>query len=254
MNITGISKQWVTARIKQKGECKCIPWKALKDLILTHLDEKKKVTPVPAILAETFQSLNACRRAGEGRFIGCAQLLLVWFHSHFRKVNKVSYQAFFKNYSPLKEILAAPWRDDILEENWIVLLRNLQEDDVEWRAPWLVPDEVLYQCRSFDWVPLLGIWGAVGYTHLLVLRQYRSRQFISATHGLAQCEFSYKGDRYKKLVKSRRVNDNIPVPSLEGARPIEEYLRVVPSELEIMKQDFETRSSKFRKQIERLEE
>ncbi|MBA0729405.1 hypothetical protein Golax_004617 [Gossypium laxum] len=31
---------------------------------------------VPAILAETFRSLNACRRMGEGRFIGGAQLLL----------------------------------------------------------------------------------------------------------------------------------------------------------------------------------
>ncbi|MFQ6657787.1 hypothetical protein Gotur_027324 [Gossypium turneri] len=36
----------------------------------------KEVTPVPAILAKTFRSLNACRRAGEGRFIGCAQLLI----------------------------------------------------------------------------------------------------------------------------------------------------------------------------------
>ncbi|MFQ6656367.1 hypothetical protein Gotur_026496 [Gossypium turneri] len=44
---------------------------------------KKRVTPVPAMLAETFRSLNACRRAGEGRFIRCAQLLLAWFHSHF---------------------------------------------------------------------------------------------------------------------------------------------------------------------------
>ncbi|MBA0789427.1 hypothetical protein Gotri_025880, partial [Gossypium trilobum] len=112
------SEQWITARIKQKGECKCIAWKNLRDLILAHLNTKKKVdvfglsiyglmifpralgyvdeassdlfdqldrgvTPVPAILAETFRSLNACRRAGEGRFIGCAQLLLVWFHSHF---------------------------------------------------------------------------------------------------------------------------------------------------------------------------
>ncbi|MFQ6664286.1 hypothetical protein Gotur_031458 [Gossypium turneri] len=25
MNITGINEQWITARIKQKGECKCIP-------------------------------------------------------------------------------------------------------------------------------------------------------------------------------------------------------------------------------------
>ncbi|MFQ6636260.1 hypothetical protein Gotur_013365, partial [Gossypium turneri] len=36
----------------------------------------KRVTPVPVILAETFRSLSACRRVGEGRFIGCAQLLL----------------------------------------------------------------------------------------------------------------------------------------------------------------------------------
>ncbi|MBA0787336.1 hypothetical protein Gotri_027286 [Gossypium trilobum] len=59
---------------------------------LGHVDEAvtdlfdrldKRVTPVPAILVETFSSLNACRKAGEGRFIGCAQLLLAWFHSHF---------------------------------------------------------------------------------------------------------------------------------------------------------------------------
>ncbi|MBA0876581.1 hypothetical protein Goshw_006760 [Gossypium schwendimanii] len=59
---------------------------------LGHVDEAvtdlfdrldKGVTPVPAILAKTFRSLNVCRRAGEGRFVGCAQLLLAWFHSHF---------------------------------------------------------------------------------------------------------------------------------------------------------------------------
>ncbi|MBA0673211.1 hypothetical protein Goklo_025051 [Gossypium klotzschianum] len=103
-------------RIKQKGESKCILWKSLQDLILAHPDTKKKVdvlvlsiygliifpkalghideavsdlfdrldrrvTPVPAILSKTFRSLNACRRTSEGRFIGCAQLLLAWFHS-----------------------------------------------------------------------------------------------------------------------------------------------------------------------------
>ncbi|MFQ6654888.1 hypothetical protein Gotur_025678 [Gossypium turneri] len=145
------------SRIKQKGDSKCIPWKNLKDVILAHPDTKKKVdvfslsiyglvvfpkalghvdevvtnlfnrldkrvTPVLAILAETFRSLNACRRAGEGRFIGCAQLLLTWFHSHFWKFNKVSYQVFSKNYSPLKEIVATPRRDDILEEKWVAIL------------------------------------------------------------------------------------------------------------------------------------
>ncbi|MBA0626582.1 hypothetical protein Godav_004230 [Gossypium davidsonii] len=102
MNIIGISEQWVAARIKQKGNSKCIPWKNLKDLILAHPDTKKRVdvfaltiyglvvfpkalgyideavtdlfdrldrsvTPVPAILAETFRSLNACRKAGEDK-------------------------------------------------------------------------------------------------------------------------------------------------------------------------------------------
>ncbi|MFQ6661690.1 hypothetical protein Gotur_029759, partial [Gossypium turneri] len=59
---------------------------------LGHIDEAvidlfdrqdKRVTLVPTILAETFRSLNECRRAGEGRFIGCAHLLLTWFHNHF---------------------------------------------------------------------------------------------------------------------------------------------------------------------------
>ncbi|MFQ6654892.1 hypothetical protein Gotur_025678 [Gossypium turneri] len=43
MNITRMSEQWVAARIKQKGDSKCIPWKNLKDVILAHPDTKKKV-------------------------------------------------------------------------------------------------------------------------------------------------------------------------------------------------------------------
>ncbi|MFQ6664721.1 hypothetical protein Gotur_031736 [Gossypium turneri] len=129
-----VDKAYSRAAIKQKGECKCIPWKNLRNLILAHLDGKKKVDvfalskgvmPVPAILAEMFRSLNACRRAGEGRFIGCAQLLIAWFHSHFWKVDKVSYRVFSRHYSLLKEIAATPRRDDISEENWIAILQNL---------------------------------------------------------------------------------------------------------------------------------
>ncbi|MBA0816492.1 hypothetical protein Gohar_001152 [Gossypium harknessii] len=160
MNITGMSEQWVAARIKQKGDSKCIPWRNLRDLILPHPDMKKrvdvfalsiyrlvifpkalghidevvfdlfdrldkKVTLVPVILAETFRSLNKCRKAGEGRFIECAQLLLAWFHNHFWKAKKVSYQIFSENYSPLKELVATSRRDDITEEKWMMILQNL---------------------------------------------------------------------------------------------------------------------------------
>ncbi|KAG8482873.1 hypothetical protein CXB51_024089 [Gossypium anomalum] len=49
--------------------------------------------------------------------------------------------------------------------------------EVLWKAPWMTPNEVLYHCSSFDWVPLPGIWGVVGYAPLLVLRQYKAGQF-----------------------------------------------------------------------------
>ncbi|MBA0613649.1 hypothetical protein Godav_014041, partial [Gossypium davidsonii] len=77
-------------------------------------------------------------------------LLLAWFHSHFWKVDKISYQVFSKNYSPLKEIVAIPRQDDISEEKWMEILQNLQEEDIEWRAHWMLLDEILYRCGDFD--------------------------------------------------------------------------------------------------------
>ncbi|MFQ6651615.1 hypothetical protein Gotur_023871 [Gossypium turneri] len=91
----------------------------------------------------------------------------------------------------------------------MAILQNPQEEDIEWRAHWLLPDEIL------------------------------SRQFIPATQGIADCEFSYRDDGYKKKIQEissawkqthrmkrlavgpmttpeynewwvRRINDNIP--------------------------------------------
>ncbi|MBA0819087.1 hypothetical protein Gohar_003665, partial [Gossypium harknessii] len=42
MNITGMSEQWITGRIKQRGDCRCIPWRNLRDLILAHPYMKKR--------------------------------------------------------------------------------------------------------------------------------------------------------------------------------------------------------------------
>ncbi|MBA0881736.1 hypothetical protein Goshw_014230 [Gossypium schwendimanii] len=167
--------------------------------VFIHIDEaisdlfdrlSKGVTPIPAILAETFRSLNACRRA---------------------------------------------------------------DHDVKWRAPWLIPDEILYRCGDLDWVPLLGIWEVVGYAPLLVSRQFRSRQFIPATQGLAQCKFSYKEDNYKKKVQemSNAWNRTRRMKILAVGL---EHLRVLPSKMEIIKQEFEKRSLELGKKIEQLEE
>ncbi|MBA0770882.1 hypothetical protein Gotri_019435 [Gossypium trilobum] len=70
----------------------------------------------------------------------------------------------------------------------------------------------------------------------------------------------YKGDNYKKKFHeisnawNQRINDNILVLSQENTRPIEEHLQVIPSELEIVKQDFKKWSSELGKKIEKLEE
>ncbi|KAH1092331.1 hypothetical protein J1N35_019588 [Gossypium stocksii] len=113
---------------------------------------------------------------------------MVWFHSHFWRVDKVPCLVFSENYSPLKKAVATPRRDDISEEKWMAILQNLREEDVEWKAPWMVPNEVLYRCGNFDWIPLPGIWVAVGYAPLLVLRQYKAKQFIPATYGRSLAE------------------------------------------------------------------
>ncbi|MFQ6656749.1 hypothetical protein Gotur_026721 [Gossypium turneri] len=48
----------------------------------------------------------------------------------------------------------------------------------------------------------------------------------------------------------RRINDNIPRPILGNSQLIEEHLRVIPSELEIIKQDFERRNAELERKIE----
>ncbi|MBA0759802.1 hypothetical protein Gotri_022635 [Gossypium trilobum] len=43
MSIIGMSEQWVTTRVKKKGDSKCIAWKNLRDLVLAHPDTRKRV-------------------------------------------------------------------------------------------------------------------------------------------------------------------------------------------------------------------
>ncbi|MBA0575887.1 hypothetical protein Golob_025383, partial [Gossypium lobatum] len=189
------------------------------DEIVTDLFDQldKKVTPIPAILAETFRSLSAYQKAESSR------------------------------------------------------------------RGWLLPDEILYRCGNFDWVPLLGILGAVGYVPLLLLRRYRSRQFIPVTQGIVDCEFLYRDDGYRKRIQEissawkqtrrmkrlavgpmptseynewwvRRINDNTPKSSQENSHSIEEHLQVIPSELEIIRRDFERKNTDLEKKIEQMEE
>ncbi|KAG8490481.1 hypothetical protein CXB51_013643 [Gossypium anomalum] len=165
MMITGMSEQWAAARIQQKGNGTCIPWKSLRDLILAHPDLKRRVD----VLALSIYGLVIFPKAM--RHIDEAVVDLVdRLGNNFWKVDKVPCRVFFKHYSPLKEVAATPRKYGITEERWIEILQNLREEDVMWKAPWMTPSEILYRCGSFDW-------------------------------GLAQSDFSYKGDHYKKKMR-----------------------------------------------------
>ncbi|MBA0702466.1 hypothetical protein Goari_026754, partial [Gossypium aridum] len=168
MNITGMSEQWVVARIKQKGDSKCSPWKNLKDIILAHPDMKKKVN----VFALSIYSLVIFPKA-----LG-----------HVDEIVTYLFDRLDKRVTPVPIILAK-------------IFRSLNAYQRAGEAPWLLSDEILYQYGDFDWVPLLGMRGAIGYTPLLVLRQYRSKQFIPTTRGLVECEFSFKGDGCKKKIR-----------------------------------------------------
>ncbi|MFQ6657810.1 hypothetical protein Gotur_027330, partial [Gossypium turneri] len=104
----------------------------------------------------------------------------------------------------------------------MAIFQNLREEDIEWRAPWLLPDEILY----------------------------RSRQFVPTTQGLAECEFSYKDDGYKRKARKMANAWN----QTRRMKRLADHLRVIPSELEIIKQYFERRNAELEKKIEQIEE
>ncbi|MFQ6660516.1 hypothetical protein Gotur_029008 [Gossypium turneri] len=90
--------------------------------------------------------------------------------------------------------------------------------------------------------------GAVGYAPLLVLRQYRSRQFVPATQGLVECEFSYKDDGYKKKARemANAWNQTSRMKRLAvGPMTTPEYSEWW---------DFERRNAELEKKIEQMEE
>ncbi|MBA0673359.1 hypothetical protein Goklo_029779 [Gossypium klotzschianum] len=104
--------------------------KNLKDIVLAHLDAKKRVD----VFALSIYGLVVFSKA-----LGHVERVKVDLsdvHSYYSHGSTV----IFRNL-----------------EKWMAILQNLQKEGVEWRAPWLLPDEILYRCGDFDWVSLLGI-------------------------------------------------------------------------------------------------
>ncbi|KAE8668441.1 hypothetical protein F3Y22_tig00112319pilonHSYRG00027 [Hibiscus syriacus] len=271
--IVGVREEWVVSRTKQKGLYGMVIFPKvlgyIEAAVVDLFDQlPKRVNPTSAILTETFRSLNACRKLGGGRFSGCAQLFYVWIRSHFWRIEKVSYRCFNTDYSPLKEFLEQEWPKEITKDMWINAFRNLQSDDIVWRAPWQIQKEFFYKCGDYKWVMLLGLWGEIGYAPLLVIRQYEGRQFVPVTAGLHSSEFAFHSKNYKRNImeaftawkttfcirakatkemltpnyeewRSVRKNENIPLSDQNEDISMEDRIKVVPSDIEILRVEFE---------------
>ncbi|KAK8612718.1 hypothetical protein V6N13_092829 [Hibiscus sabdariffa] len=273
--LVGRSTQWGEGRFSKKGESHCFPWYNIAEITGTYPDPYKKahiltvaiyglvlfprilgyigvavfevfnqfqycISPVPAILAKTFLSLNACRQLEGGRFRGCAPLLYVWIKSHFWKTpRRVLSCIYSMDFSPLKQFLVKEW-DEVDSTKWVEALRNLQEQDLVWRIPWLKCRRFLYKCYDHDWLMLLGLWGGIGCAPLLVSRQFGSQQFVPYTVGLRDSEFAFDTDFKKRVTK---INKNwkycywIKVAGGKEGQDVsmEDHLRVFPSEADLLR-------------------
>ena len=66
------------------------------------------------------------------------------------------------------------------KEGWIAFLQTTSDTEIIWLAPWMPYVSLLYRCGDKPWVQLPGLWGAVSYAPLMMVRQLGGRQFIPA--------------------------------------------------------------------------
>ncbi|KAE8733240.1 Detected protein of unknown function [Hibiscus syriacus] len=205
--IAGVREEWVASRTKQKGESEGIAWTNIKELIQSHpyikvrfdlfalgmygmvifpkvlgyveaavvdLFEQlpKKINPASAILAETFRSLNACRKLGGRQFVPVTaglQSSEFAFHS--------------KNYK-----------------------RNIMEAVTAWKTTFCIQAKAAKEMLTPD---------------------------------------------YEKW-RSVRKNENIPLPDQIEDISMEDRIKVVPSEIEILRAEFEAEREGWSKELEQM--
>ena len=163
------------------------------EIVLVDLVEQleHEVNVVPAILAETFRSLSYCRQTGGGRFIGCMQLLHIWMKSHFKCEESKFKDVFLASSVPIKEFCNSEWPKSKTKKKWVSTLRKITSQEIVWLAPWMPRRSMLYKCGGQPWVILLGVWGTITYSPIMVRRQLGYDQFIPMTYGLNRREYSY---------------------------------------------------------------
>ncbi|KAL4367586.1 hypothetical protein GQ457_05G010780 [Hibiscus cannabinus] len=149
---------------------------------------------------------------------------------------------------------------------WVDIFKDRRDEEIVWRVPWLGRTKILYKCGDYNYLMLLGVWSGIGCAPLLVSRQYGSRQFVPVTADLNTTEFEFLNEFRTKVQiindswkhcyfmglafdsqqmftpdydfwRQARVNDKLPLPSTGETKSLEEHLKVVPSEADILRNE-----------------
>ncbi|MBA0643985.1 hypothetical protein Goklo_028223, partial [Gossypium klotzschianum] len=100
--------------------------------------------------------------------------------SHFRRLCKRFRQVFVPSTRPIEEFLESEKPPNQSIEECVQNLSTLTYQEIEWRALWMIRSTVIIWCDGQLWVPLIGIWGAISYSSLIVLSQYGYDQCLLA--------------------------------------------------------------------------
>ncbi|XP_039069694.1 uncharacterized protein LOC120216286 [Hibiscus syriacus] len=257
--LTEKTKEWVVEYIRDEG----ISWPQLKSLIYEQTPSKRRIDHFALAL------YGLCRRLGEGQFTGYASLLLVWWWNHSWIVEKGWARRHQSNFSPLVNFLS---KSQIPEhpkrKEWVEALRNIKDTEIVWKAYWLPKEDILFRCGNDSFIMLHGLWGAIGYTPLIALRQFSTLQFVLATHGLKEAEFSFSTPGYRERISKiymawlephcmsfkiiehvftpayevwrlQMINNNTSKPNLEDELTMEERLKRLPTEAELLREEMQ---------------
>ncbi|KAG8482674.1 hypothetical protein CXB51_023949 [Gossypium anomalum] len=255
VRLTDMTDAWAEKQIKKKNETICIPWSSLRESVLSHPDILKRVNLFAlaiyglVIFSKVLGHLEVAVFDFFERLKQGVNLVLTILAKTFRSLKRTPFHMFSKTFALLEAYLKKEWPKEVTEQHWISVFQNLRAEDITWRAPWIRPSVLLYKCGGQDWVPLLGLWGGVGYAPLLVQRQFSLRQFIPATGGLAQFEFAFAD--YDIWRKQRVSSQQISSTNYTAQNP---FLEELPSELEIARQEFEREKAKLSRDLSTLQE
>ncbi|GKU98726.1 hypothetical protein SLEP1_g11688 [Rubroshorea leprosula] len=152
-----------------------------------QLIKNPNLNVAPVLIAETLRDADYIRAHGKGRFTCSAGLFTIWIHAHLSKVNVSTIREFgiLQKKNQLEKKMADQWHQQFL---------NLRSEDIVWCVTWLKSTDYFYPPRGHNWIPLLGVQGAISYSSALVMRQFHDRQSKPLLDGITSYGFDYSLD------------------------------------------------------------